>query len=299
MIPERLKRTLKNPRYLSYQLRSRFFPRGLMQRYAKLALAQGCDEIYLVLSFDCDTAEDISVVEELHQRLIDIGVAPVYAVPGQLLEKGEKVYRRILDKGGEFISHGYIEHTYYDHTLGRDASCFFYDQIGPDAVANDVLAADKCIREVLGIQPEGFRTPHFGTYQHPDQLEYLHAILRSLQYKFSSSTTPYYAFRNGPIARVNGLVEIPVSGMGSAPLTILDSWACFKAPDRTLTPADYLKEANYAAENYHEAGCGILNYYADPSHIHDQVEFVNAVEAWLAIAESINYRKLLEKTNVI
>jgi hypothetical protein len=92
MIVERVKRALKDPLYLSYQLQSRYLRKGLMRRYAELAQEQGCQKLYLVLSFDCDTAEDISVVEELHHRLIDIGVAPVYAVPGQLLEKGEKIY---------------------------------------------------------------------------------------------------------------------------------------------------------------------------------------------------------------
>ncbi|MBS1141847.1 MAG: polysaccharide deacetylase family protein [Proteobacteria bacterium] len=299
MIPERLMRALKDPVYLGYQLRSRYFHAGLMRRYGELARAQSCNALYLVLSFDCDTAEDIDVVGELHQRLVDIGVAPVYAVPGQLLEKGELVYRRIHESGGEFISHGYVEHTYFDHAKGRHASCFFYDQVGPEAVAQDVSAADKCLRDVLGIRPQGFRTPHFGTYQQPAQLEYLHGLLRQLSYAFSTSTTPYHAFRYGPLAPADGLVEIPVSGMGSAPLTILDSWACFAAPDRTMTSTDYLREAAGAGRNYRQAGSGILNYYADPSHIHDQAEFIRAVESWLTIAEPVNYRSLLEKTNVI
>lgn len=299
VISERLKRVLADPAYLGYQLRSRYFQGGLFRRYGALARAQSCSALYLVLSFDCDTAEDIDVVGELHQRLIDIGVAPAYAVPGQLLEKGEVVYRRIRDSGGEFISHGYFEHTYFDHGRNRHASCFFYDQIGAAKVAEDVSRADKCLRDVLGLSPLGFRTPHFGTYQQSAQLQYLRGLLRRLGYAFSTSTSPYHAFRHGPLAPADGIVEIPVSGMGSAPLTILDSWACFAAPDRTMSPDDYFREAMAAGRNFQQAGCGILNYYADPSHIHDQAEFIRAVEFWLTIAEPVNYRGLLEKTNVI
>jgi len=298
-ISGRLKRALADPLYAAYQLKAWYAPESLMQRYAQHAHTQFCPSLCFVLSFDCDTAEDIAAAGVMHDRLLDMGVKPVYAVPGQLLQQGESTYVRIRETGAEFINHGFIEHTYFDNDKGRYASCFFYDQISQDQVKEDIFAADACLRDVLGIVPKGFRTPHFGTYQKPEHLYYLHGLLKQLDYDFSTSTSPYFSFRYGPLATMNGLTEIPVSGMGSAPLAILDSWACFAAPDRSLTDEDYFLEAERAGKLYQAAGVGVLNYYADPSHVYDKPEFFRAIEFWKSIAEPVTYRELLEKVNVV
>ncbi len=299
MFYRKIKAAILDPLYAGYHLGAKCYPDGLWRRYVRLATEQDCQSLYFVLSFDCDTVEDIDVVEDLHRRLIDIGVHPVYAVPGQLLQKGEKVYQRIHANGGEFINHGFVEHTYFDEDKQRQASCFFYDQVSAEQVAEDVFEADKCLRDVMGIVPRGFRTPHFGTFQRPGNLSYLHGLLKQLNYVFSTSTNPYFAFRYGPLASVNGIIEIPVSGFGSSPLTILDSWACFAAPDRDMAASDYLSEAEHAGRNYQKAAVGILNYYVDPLHVHDKDEFIRAVEFWKSVAEPLNYQELLERVNVV
>lgn len=266
-----------------------------MQRYALLARGAGFRRLYLVLSFDCDTLDDVNVAWGVHSRLLDMGIKPVYAVPGQLLEKGARVYARIRDAGGEFMNHGYTEHTYFDTAQGEHASCFFYDELPLETVRQDVVQGDACLKQVLGIQPRGFRTPHFGSFQKPRQLRFLHSVLRQLDYRFSTSTSPLYAFRYGPAFERYGIREIPVSGMASSPLRILDSWTCFRAPGRTLTPADYLREGFAAAAMYGERGIGLLNYYADPLHIHESPQFFDTVAQWAKVAKPVNYQSLYEE----
>lgn len=291
----RTQTALRSPVLAAYALRAKIDRQGLMERYAALAREAGFNRLYLVLSFDCDTIDDANVAWGVHSRLLDMGIRPVYAVPGQLLEKGAKVYARIRDAGGEFINHGYTEHTYFDTARGEHASCFFYDELPLEKVREDIMQGDACLKQVLGVQPRGFRSPHFGSFQKAHQLRFLHAVLREVGYRFSTSTSPLYAFRYGPAFERSGIREIPVSGMASSPLKILDSWTCYKAPGRTLTPVDYLREGAAAAAIYAERGVGLLNYYADPLHIHESPEFFETVAQWVKVAKPVIFQSLFEE----
>ena len=284
---------LTDPVQVCYRGLAAVAPKSLWRRYGRLTSEAGIDELYFVLSFDCDTEDDIRVVSEVDARLRDIGVRPVYAVPGELLQKGEKVYSAIARAGAEFINHGNREHTYFDTASGRHASCFFYDQQAPEIVREDVVKGDKTLRKVLGIAPRGFRTPHFGTYQKARHLSFLHQVLVELDYGFSTSTLPLFAFRFGPIFDRYGLPEIPVSGMGGRPLRILDSWGCFEAPGRRFGPDDFVREGRLAADMFAALGVGLLNFYADPSHIHDREEFFEVVACWAKVAKPVTYNELL------
>ncbi|MDP2430940.1 MAG: polysaccharide deacetylase family protein [Pseudomonadota bacterium] len=295
MMLRKLVSALSSPVDLAYRGRAALAPRGLWNRYAERCRGAGLNKLYFVLSFDCDTVEDAEVAWSVHSRLLDMGVMPVYAVPGELLNRGEAVYRKILETGAEFINHGYREHTYFDSDRGAYASCFFYDQQPRETVREDIVQGDRNLRETLGVQARGFRAPHFGTFQRPAQLRFQHQVLRELGYAFSTSTVPTYAYRFGPVFRRFGLAEIPVSGMGARPLHILDTWTCFEAPNRRFQPQDYLQEGGLAAERFAAIGAGILNYYADPSHIHDRPEFFETVARWAQVAKPVTYVKLLEE----
>ncbi len=285
---------LGDPVYVTYALAARFNTSWLFDRYRRLAETAGLKQLYFVLSFDCDIEDDISVVRDMHSRLIDMGVRPVYAVPGELLQKGEATYRSILDAGGEFINHGYREHTFFDERRGEHASCFFYNEQDYDVVRDDIVSGDRNLRQVLGVKPQGFRAPHFGTYQKSWHLTYLHSVLKELGYLFSTSTVPLFSYRFGPVFDHYGVMELPVSAMGGYPLRILDTWGCFAAPYRKFTPADYRAQGRQAAERFLDLGVGVLNYYADPSHIHDRPEFFSAVAHWASVAKSVTYNELLQ-----
>ena len=291
----KIKDALADPVGLAYRVRARLDRPGLWRRYATLARKAGLKRLFFILSLDCDTAEDIAVVLKVHTRLLDQGIKPVYAVPGKLLETGAEIYREIFHAGGEFLNHGYAEHTYFDKAKEAYDSCFFYDRLEPKRVRQDIVEGDACLREVLGAAPLGFRAPHFGTFQRPAQLRFLHDILGELGYRFSSSTMPVYAFKYGPVFKQSGVWEMPVSGRAESPLSILDSWTCFMAPDRTLTPGCYRREGAAMAEIFRKMGVGLLNYYVDPSHIHDQELFYQTVEDWRQVTQPVNYQEFFKE----
>jgi hypothetical protein len=117
-------------------------------------------------------------------------------------------------------------------------------------------------------------------------------VLQQLGYAYSTSTTPFYGLRHGPAFRHLGLLEFPVSGQGRDPLSILDSWGCFRAPDRVLGAEDYRREAVGMAQHL-ESGPGILNFYADPSHVADQPIFFDTMAELAKVATPVSYRELL------
>jgi hypothetical protein len=291
----RIKTAMDDPRAAAYRARSRLCRGGLFKRYGRLARRLALDRVWLILSFDCDTPEDAAVAWQVHERLADMGVQPAYAVPGALLRQAPDVYRRIADSGAEFLNHGDRMHTRFDVSVGRWTSTFFYDEQPREVLADDIERADRTVREVIGRPAPGFRTPHFGTFQAPTQLRWLHDRLSVLGYGFSTSTVPLWGFRHGPAFERFGRIELPVTGGSEAPLSILDTWSCFAAPDRVRNPGDYEREAAGVAEAYARVGAGILNVYGDPCHIHDREEFFRSVEHWLTVAQPIAYTKLLDR----
>jgi hypothetical protein len=291
----RVRTLVRDPFGTAVRRRARQAPGALLERHARLARRAGLDRVQLVLSFDCDTDEDARVVADVHRRLGELGVVPTYAVPGSQLTRARETYGALASSGAEFVNHGGTEHTYFDHELGRYASCFFYDTLDAETIRRDVEEGHALVAEVAGRAPEGFRTPHFGTYARPRQLRYLHGILRDLGYRFSTSTTPRLGFRDGPVSRRYDLPELPVTGSPDAPFEILDTWAFFAAPDRARTPAEYLSQARTLATGLARAGAGLINVYGDPVHVHDRPEFFAAVEAWAEVAEPISYGALLDR----
>lgn len=251
---------------------------------------------YLILSFDCDTEDDIAVALVVHSKLQDVGITPVYAVPGEFLEKGETVYKNIFESGAEFINHGGRSHTYFDTIYNRHASCFFYHEQSCEILREDIVQGHRKLQNVLGFTPKGWRTPHFGTFQNKENLNFLYSVLQELKYDFSTSTVPGMAYRYGPIYKKNGLIEIPVTGIFSEPFNIMDTWAYFAAPYRVKTPNDYLRDMQYLAD-FAFSHPMLINIYGDPSHIYDKPEFFKAMQTLSETATNINYSQLLEITH--
>jgi hypothetical protein len=294
-VAAKLARAAREPRTVLWERRA---PERLYDRYGRLAREAGLDGLKLVLSFDCDTLGDAEVAWEVHERLMGLGVTASYAVPGEILERGADAYRKIAATGAEFLNHGYLEHT-----IKRDGvyeSTLFYDQIPLEQVREDMLAGHEAVRDVVGQEAVGFRTPHFGTFQSTEQLRFLHQVIDELGYLYSSSTVPLFGFRFGPAFTRFGALEFPVSGTATSPLDILDSWAFFAAPDRVSDAEDYERESTAVGGLYERAGAGVLSFYADPSQIHDQDVFFDAVARWREIAEPTTYaavaRELTSRT---
>jgi peptidoglycan/xylan/chitin deacetylase (PgdA/CDA1 family) len=269
----------RHPFWTGWYIASKLNPNLLYGRYGKLAKRQGLDRPYFILSFDCDTEKDAAVVEEVHNRLVGIGVHPVYAVPGELMEKHANVFKRIASTGSEFMNHGYKIHTYYDDTISDYQSCFFYDRISEDRIIEDITKGHDTHLHVLGKAPNSFRVPHFGTFQRRRQLKFLHHCLSRLGYQFSSSTEPLYAFRYGPLKDVgNRLREVPVSGCFDDPLIILDSWGFMIRKFGNRNEELYKEQMKKMVLWFTKRKLpGLLNFYADPSHVIHSNSFFEAI----------------------
>jgi hypothetical protein len=246
-----------------------------------------------LLTFDCDTDLDIEVVPGVHARLSNLGITPVYAVPGQLIERGLDTYKALANLGAEFLNHGYIQHTIVDANRTKYVSTFFYDQISKKEALEDIDRGHEVLASKLGVKPRGFRTPHFGTFQTGDNLQFLYEKLQSLGYSFSSSTSPRYSFLKGPNFSSHNVTEIPVTGCPTWPLGILDSFNFRFSGSLKFTPEVFETEMKKAFEMMEKGNLMRINMYADPSQVYDWQGFFESVARFAPFAVA-NFSSYLE-----
>jgi peptidoglycan/xylan/chitin deacetylase (PgdA/CDA1 family) len=289
----RIARAVREPVRTAWWLRARLDARGLLNRHVTLARRLGLDRPVFLLSFDCDTVLDIEVADKVDSRLRALGITPVYAVPGQLLERGAPVWRSIAARGAEFINHGYYEHSVFDFEHRRYVSTLFYDRSDAETIRDDVVRGGEAIRAVLGSDPTGFRAPHFPTYQLPGQLNHMHRLLAELGYSYSSSAMPYHGLRRGLVWQTHGLFEIALSGAPSRPLELLDSWGHRIAPGRRHDEQDFMRGVAAWRTLAAQGMPCLINIYADPSHVADWDGFFEAA-AQLAPWNILSYKSLLQ-----
>lgn len=292
----RVAHAVQNPIFAAVWLAGKVSPKILYSHSSRLASRQGIKGFKFILSFDCDTEEDIRVVEDVHARLAAIGVMPVYAVPGELLEKGAKQYGSIAESGAEFVNHGYRAHCHIDPSTGQYVSSFFYDQLPREIIVEDILRGHETIKKVLGREAAGFRVPHFGSFQRRQDLVFLYKTLQRMGYRFSTSTMPLSGFIGGPLQfNGEGVWEIPVSGCYDYPLTILDSFGFRFAPGRLVSEANYVDQFSKLVDFFLPSNRpGLMNIYADPSQVHDWPEFFQCIQS-VAAATVGSYEELLRE----
>lgn len=247
-----------------------------------------------ILSFDCDAEEDYKVAREMHKRLTDLGIKSTYAVPVQLLQRGETEYKYVLDNGAVFINHGYRKHTFWDPMRDVNASSFFYDKLPAEVWKEDIHLAHEYMTKFSPAPINGFRTPHFGTFQMTGQIQQLHEELKKVGYAYSSSSTPYYLMKNGFKNNKHGIIEIPVTGSFKTPMTILDSWNYFKSPLRKFTPDNYLENISGFVDMIRTGRKIFLNLYADPSHVAGSEQFYAAMELLAKNADSLFFDEFIK-----
>ncbi len=133
---------LLSSNYLN-RIQDKFFPGLLRSRLSSAARKSSLRGPAFLLSFDCDTYKDAHVVGEVHRKLTDIGIMPIYAVPGEVLVEGAEAYWSIAESGAEFINHGHYKHSRLLDDGETYESWNFYDQISRDEMKEDVPSTHR------------------------------------------------------------------------------------------------------------------------------------------------------------
>ena len=224
-------------------------------------------KVAFCLSFDCDTSKDAKVMPTLLALLEQHHIPASFAVIGELVEESPDAYHRILDAGHEVFNHGYSRHTVIN-AQGQYQSTLFYKHLNAERIEEEIVRNHECLQRVLGIKPLGFRTPHFGTFQQPEQITLLHGLLRKHGYRYSSSVQAFYALQHGYLTNDDELVELPLSAFVGSPTSVFDSWSLLNLS----TPDDRGALLSYKLEEMLRIALSakrpvFLNIYLDPSHV--------------------------------
>ena len=227
-----------------------------------------------IITFDCETQRDIDVLEKLQEKLLDINFKSYFAVPGELIERNEKLIKKLSKKKCFFINHGYRIHTIFNHIKRKNFSSFSYNNLSKAEILDDITKGHNSIRKITGQVPRIFRTPHFGDFSDHNSMRIIYDILSDMNYKFSSSTGPVYSFSNAPYYNNNNIIEIPISGCINKPLQIIDSWAFIGSKDK-VDITDLIDPIN----EYFDLRTDkvLLNTYFDPSDIIDYDIFFETI----------------------
>ena len=255
----------------------RFIPSLYWTQYSMKARQNGIDQLFFVISFDCDTPEDIIAAEKLSPWLKENNIKITFAVPGKQLLEGKRVFQNFAKQGAEFINHGALPHTEWRN--GRYWSTTFYREMPIRKVIEDIKKGHELLSNIIETPVTGFRAPHFGLFEKPSELALIHETIEELGYRFSTSTTPIYAFQYGPLWKTGSIWEIPLSGSYQHPLSVFDSWSHIESPyspkikdeygDIFIQTIDQLLAMNIT---------GVLNYYVDPAHVANSDAFYRAMK---------------------
>ena len=272
-----IKEALLDPFQFAFQIVGKYKPDWIFQRYSKKARKQGFNKLYTILSFDCDTPEDIPAAEKIHTYLSERGMKATYAVPGHILNTGKDVFRGLSEQGADFINHGALPHA--EKREGRYWPVTFYNDLPFPEVIDDIRKGHKIVTDITGHPPVGFRAPHFGCIQKSSILKKINHVLREMDYRYSTSTIPFFGFRHGPVWNVNGIYEFPVSGSYNNPLQILDSWSNIISPSLPSVRDEYAYQFIDTIKKLKKNEVsGILNYYVDPAHVVSSSSFYKAID---------------------
>ena len=248
-----------------------------LEHYVAAARNLGLDRPYLFLSFDCDTDLDAVAAAEVHAFLASLGIKATYAVPGAQLLRSPEPYQRLAERGAEFMNHGGLPHAEWngDQWVGIT----FYDSMLPKEAEADIRRGHEIVTEVIGRAPIGFRAPHFGCYQKPEQVDLLHRTATSLGYRYCSTTIPSFGLEFGPAYETHGLMEIPCFGSIRNPQTILDSWTYLTDRKNYALGDQYFDLMVETIDAFVSRELpAVFTWYADPCHVLKQTPFIRSME---------------------
>lgn len=243
------------------------------------------------LSFDVETQRDVEILSKLVKKITEFNIIPYLAVPGELIEKNQKLFSKLC-KSSILINHGYKIHTKFDQVKKKNVSTFSYSNISDKEIFNDLKRGHNSIKKITNQRPKIFRLPHFGEFSNLKDINSIYKFMKNLGYKISSSTTSIdLLINNGSIYKLNNILEIPINSCISNPLQILDSWA-FISCDKPLGEDKLIKNLLEYEILMKEKNI-LLNLYFDPIDIIDSEKFFKVVKSLSFWSKKIDIKNLL------
>jgi len=243
--------------------------------------ALAIDDLSIVLSFDCDTPGDAIAAKDLDAQLVKRGIARSYAVPGSMLSEAAECYRALAQNGASFLNHGGLAHA--EEREDRYHAVTFYEEMSSEAVVSDMREGHRIVSDVIGVAPRGFRAPHFGSFQQPEQRRLIYDTARSLGYRFCSDTLPASGYARGPVFDVGSLYEFPLTGSVEEPNVILDSWNYLADRVNYRLLPEFFDRFSATIDFFTKRRLPVLlNFYVDPSHVANDDYFLNSLDYALA-----------------
>lgn len=219
----------------------------------------------MLLSFDCDSQDDMECLPGLVSLLDRLEIHSSFALCGALVETHGKAASSLGASGHEIVNHGYSVHT-GKNSDGRGFSTMFYRDCPAEMIEKEITDNHQVLRQFFNREIHGFRTPHFGTFQGEEELSLIYRILHRLGYLYSSSRCPApqpFIF----MPRFN-LYELPLTPCPVHRETPYDSWHMLAAPGKEHKDSDLtglfsrmIAWADATESSY------VFNFYFDPSHL--------------------------------
>jgi peptidoglycan/xylan/chitin deacetylase (PgdA/CDA1 family) len=278
MLIKFIKIILTNPLKCISYIVIRFLKLNSTQK--RLFYSKYLNKKFFFISFDCDTQEDINCLERLLQKLKDIKIKTILAIPAELIENNLDLIVRLKNQYSiEFLNHGYFIHTLFNKETRKYTSIFSYNQKNIEFIKKDIYLADQFFKDKLKIKIRGYRAPHFGEVNLIKKIQ-IFKYLRKLDYKFSSSSIYDMAYFFGAIFKFFGINEFSVTGIYKKEYRMLDSWSFLENINKVKLSNVYFDELRKLKNIFTSSKLNFINIYADPSHIIDSEEFFKIISSF-------------------
>ncbi len=261
--------------------------------FRRIIAAQRGTRPFCMVSFDCDFPRDIEVIPALVSLLQQYKIPASFACIGQWVRQFPDEHKLLVGEGFEVINHTEthpnLYHPDYDYARGEMLSRDFFNRISTEQRRSEIERCHATFAEVLGVEPKGFRAPHFGALHVDD----VYAPLVELGYHFSSSVLA--AERGGvPYRTPEGLWEVPISPCPLHPFGVFDSWhSLSKCGASHAHPGELADLFAVLIDAVVEAG-GLANVYFDPRDVLESGELERMLQVLRERAiEVVDYRGLV------
>jgi len=256
-----------NP-YLSYLLSysaPALFTKKLNMFAGEAAPVWKNKKAFLAISFDVDFTEDVIAIPGVIDLLSKYKLDASFAVIGKWIEKYPEEHKLKASNCSEILNHTYSHPNNTELSPNR-----YFNKISVQEQEEEIIKCDRVVKDLLSVQPVGFRTPHFGVL-HTNSV---YNLLKKNGYLYSSSILSTSSQSYGlPFKLENGIWEVPISTCPKHPKNSFDTWHSLRKPKKFLKPGAWHLKQNEFLNLFKilvdlAIHCGsIVNIYLDPRDV--------------------------------